>query len=138
MGMLAAQGVSPVNDADAFSQRLSPRQDIAPPVHVTTPWEVLGGRNIDAEIASVTTERNRNEFISPARPTLQRLNYYLRRFPEVGGRWFGWHGVVRDPPERVLEAQSSQRMNPRIERSAPAVPWDYGTALTSSGLPEGL
>lgn len=96
------------------------------------------GIGTDENVTARAIEAPRLRVFLPARPAQHQLAYTLRRDPwplRFRMPWNdGTHGYVkRNRPGSFNSRQREFYRSPRLLRSAPAVPWDAGTAVGATG-----
>lgn len=93
---------------------------------------IAASGNPDAASAHLAVVHQRT--IGPSRPTRHSRTYWLRQLWQVP-RFSGLHGVIAEKPDPTLPGMGPVQRQRRVLRSAPARPWDAGTALTAAGVP---
>lgn len=101
---------------------------------VTTLPRPLAVVGTDENRTAEAVYANRQTRFAPARPATFRTSYTLRNMHWRAPWNTGIHGVVsRHRPGNWHDRQREFYRAPRFLRSAPAVPWDAGTAIGADG-----
>lgn len=94
------------------------------------PEQIVG---TDENATSVVVQAHRQRNFVPARPAMREVSYTLRPMLWRAPWNNGLHGAVRRNRVPVVPGQRDFYRSPRFLRSAPAVPWDAGSAIGASG-----